>query len=243
MMMTYLRITLLILIVPTLHGIAEAQDRFHVFPQIADGYFADGSYYRSTLMVSNAFSLTPADCALQLYGLTARLGSMGLHDSFPITVPGNYGWAYLRTGADQTLKTGYATLTCSTYVYAEILYSFYASDGSKLSEATVFSSGPGFQLRLIADQTEGAKLGIAIANNSDISQNVTVTVTSDSDAAVGSATITIPARSSIAKFADELIPSSVNRLCRVTIQSPDYADFYVIGLRFTGRAFTTIPAH
>jgi hypothetical protein len=42
----------------------------HLFPQFADGRFTDGTYYRTTLMISNLSDTAPAACSLQLHGLT-----------------------------------------------------------------------------------------------------------------------------------------------------------------------------
>jgi hypothetical protein len=52
----------------------------------------------------------------------------------------------------------------------------------------------------------------------------------------------VSARTSLAKFLDELIPATAGRISRVTIESADLAYFETIGLRFTGAVFSTIPA-
>lgn len=51
------------------------------------------------------------------------------------------------------------------------------------------------------------------------------------------ARLVVPAGSSVAKFLDELVALPSNFVGKVTI-SPSY---YVIGLRFTGQVFTSIP--
>src|SRR5207249_3197591 len=43
---------------------------YHVFPAFADGTVSDGSYFRSTLMISNPSSSGTNTCTLQLRGLT-----------------------------------------------------------------------------------------------------------------------------------------------------------------------------
>ena len=45
-----------------------------------------------------------------------------------------------RTSATQPLQTGYGTLFCNEVVFANVIYSFYAPNGTKLAEATVFSA-------------------------------------------------------------------------------------------------------
>ena len=44
------------------------------------------------------------------------------------------------TWADQGLKTGYATVTCSEDVIANNIIEFCSANGTKLSETTVFSA-------------------------------------------------------------------------------------------------------
>src|SRR5437899_6396202 len=96
---------------------------------------------------------------------------------------------------------GYATLTCSEYVYAQALYSYYAKDGTKIAEATVFASagdiGGWSSYRMIADQRGGSQLGIAIANDTDLPRTYQVTINSVSGR------VTIPARTSTGKFLTE----------------------------------------
>src|SRR5690242_19807684 len=118
---------------------AFSQDTFHVFPQVADGRFSDGTFYKSTLMVLPFFDTDPATCSLRLYGMTAAFGTSGVTDTVNIAI--SAGSPYVETTAGtQSLKSDYATLTCSDYVFAQMLYSFYGANGAKLSEATVFSS-------------------------------------------------------------------------------------------------------
>jgi hypothetical protein len=124
-------------------------------------------------------------------------------------------------------------------VYAEALYSYYATNGTKIAEATVFSSEGdvgGFpSYRIIADQ-RGSQLGVAIANDSDLPRTYKLTINS----LTGS--ITVPARSAVAKFLTEVVPASANTVGLLQIESADFSDFYAIGLRFTGATFSTIPA-
>ncbi len=152
------------------------------------------------------------------------------------------GYYTSSSAADQPLRTGYATLTCSDYVYAQALYTYLAKDGTKIAEATVFASNGDYSFlndsyRMIADQRGGSQLGIAIANGTSLPRTYQVTINSLS------ATVTIPAHTSIARFLNEIVPGSANTVGILKIKSMDYSDFYAIGLRYTGAAFTTIPAN
>lgn len=213
---------------------AMAQSKTFTFPQFADGIASDGSFYRSTLMISPWFSSDGPNCTLTLRGISTDFGK-GLGTIFNFTIPtGNV--FVTNTSANQPLKTGYATLLCSTDVFAQVLYSFYAANGTKLSEATVFGTQPDFSTRLIFDYREGARLGIAIANDTD--QPHVYTFTNGSTIV----NVTIQPRSSMAKFLDQIIVVGVNQVSFVKITSADFSQFSVMGLRYTGVAFTTIPA-
>src|SRR5438094_8245333 len=143
----------------------------NVFPQVADGVFGDGGYYKTTFMILPVYgTLSPTiTCTLVLYGLGVNLDGKGSASQWTITISQD-GYYASSSAADQSLRTGYATLTCSDYVYAQALYSAYARDGTKIAEATVFASDGnplfGDSYRMIADQ-RGSQHGIAIANGTN----------------------------------------------------------------------------
>jgi pseudomonalisin len=201
---------------------------YHVFPQFADGRVSDGTYYRTTLMISNTSSNNAA-CTLQLHGLSI----IGFSSSYSVTAN---GWMIASTSGTQPFQSGYATLQCSTKVEAQLLYSYYLPNGVKLSEATVFSSPSSSSVKVIADQLEGAQLGLAIANDSD--QSVTYTI---SVAGISGPGFTLPGRTSISRFLNQFVPAlPANGIGVVQVNSSN-GTASVVGLRFTGSIFTTIP--
>jgi pseudomonalisin len=204
---------------------------YHVFPQVADGRMSDGTYYRTTLMISNPSSTSGATCSLQLHGLTVP--------GFALTYPmGPSGWIIAPTSGTQPFQSGYASLDCGTAkVEAQLLYSFYASNGTKLSEATVFSSLPVSTAWVIADHREGAQLGIAIAN--DTNQSVTYSITVSG--ATGTGSVTLAPKTSTAKFVYQLVSGIPANNVGVVQVTSNTGTANVIGLRYTGNAFTTIP--
>ena len=221
--------------------LANAQT-LNVFPQVADGVFGDGGYYKTTFMILPGYdtSSPTITCTLVLYGLGVNLDGHGSASQWTITISQD-GYYASSSAADQSLRTGYATLTCSEYVYAQALYSYYAKDGTKIAEATVFASagdiGGWSSYRMIADQRGGSQLGIAIANDTDLPRTYQVTINSVSGR------VTIPARTSTGKFLTEIVPGAANAVGILTIESTDLSGFYVIGLRYTGGIFTTLPAN
>jgi pseudomonalisin len=201
---------------------------YHVFPQFADGRNTDGTYYRTTLMISNPSANGSAKCTLQLRGLTVP----GFGPTYSL---GPSGWTIASTNGSQPFQSGFATLQCDTKVEAQLLYSYYLSNGTKLSEATVFSSPPGATAWVVADQREGAQLGLAIANDSD--QSVTYTISMGGT----STPLTLGPRSSTAKFINQFLPGIPAGNLGIVQVSSSNGTASVIGLRYSGAVFTTIP--
>lgn len=219
--------------------IATAQ----VFPQIAIGEVGDGTYYRATIAVQNNINRQQS-CQLQFYGLTPTIVGIGTNTAFPFNLPSG-GWFYFALDPSRPLQTGYATLGCSSSVVsANLQYSFYNGDGIKLGEATVFLQDTyASPVSFIADQTENARVGIAIANLNASASSFTITAVDQSGASVSGPAFTMAAKTSIAKFLDELIPGSgtAGKITRVTIVNSTNAQvFSAVGLRFTGSVFSTI---
>src|SRR5213594_925558 len=216
----------------------RAQNAINVFPQVADGVFGQGSYKTAFLVLPLDEDSPPATCTLVTRGLALYLDGRGPATRWTMTITQG-GFFVGVSSADQELRSGYAVLTCDDLVYAQAIYSYYGKDGTKLAEATVFASDGDFggsEYRLIADQ-RGSQLGLAFANDTDSPRTYRVTVGSQT------ASITVPARSSLPRFLTEIIPSSANTVAAVKIESPDFSDFFVIGLRYTGGIFTTMPAN
>ena len=217
---------------PTAPNASVTAAPYHVFPVFADGRASDGSYFRSTLMISSAKSGT---CTLQLRGLTVP--------GFPLTYQLQVnGWVIAPTSGTQTIRTGYATLQCTDNVEAQLLYSYYSSNGTKLAEATVFSSPPAKKVQILADTREGSQIALAIANDSDAENTYTIAVDDASGTVAGSVTRTLVPRTSMAKFLSEFLTLPPNYVGRVTVSSnTTTATSSIIALRYTGPVFATIP--
>ena len=165
-------------------GLTATASTYHVFPQFADGRLGD-TIYKTTLMISNPRRNAGSTCSLRLRGVTLT--------EFPLTYGmGGGGWEIKQSSGSGEFQSGYATLSCTAPVEAQLLYSIYSAAGRKISETTVFSSPPSRRIALIGDEREGARLGVAIANDSDVA--VTYTVSLSNAAATG--LVTVPPRSS-----------------------------------------------
>ena len=102
----------------------------------------------------------------------------------------------------------------------------------------------GFNLaRFVADQTEGARVGLALANQNPTDWNVTITINAIDGTVLGSVTVTIPARQSVSKFIDELVSGAQNgrgSIVMVQIDPGTTSGISAVGFRFTS-TFTTVP--
>jgi hypothetical protein len=155
------------------------------------------------------------------------------------------GWVIATTQGTQPLRSGYATLDCgSTEVTAQVAYSLYVPDGqagTKLAEATVFSSPPGRSVQLLNDGADGARLGVAIANDTSTDTSVQIRVGNLSGQILATRTLPVSANSSVVGFLDELVPGlPVRHKGQVFFDSAQQIN--VIGLRFTNSVYTTIPS-
>jgi hypothetical protein len=217
-----------------------AQATFHIFPQFVDGQLG-GYSYRSTLTIQPWFDSDAPTCSLNLYGMTAIVESVGSGSVFQNTITAG-SFSIRRTTGIQPLQTGYATLTCTDYVFAQVLYSYYDQYGTKIAEATVFSSPDAYTRSMLFDNRDNANLGIAISNNTDIAHTYTLTATGSFGTKTG--TVQIPARHNVSRFLTEFVsglPSGA--IGKVEITATDVSKLSAIGLRVTGAVFTTIPAN
>jgi len=152
------------------------------------------------------------------------------------------GFVIAPTPATQSLKTGYATLQCTANVEAQLLYSYYSPNGTKLAEAAVFSSPPSSKVQILADTREGAQIGIGIANDSDAQNTYSISVDDGSGTVAGTDTRTLGPRTSIAKYLSELMTLPPNYVGRVTVlPMTGTGTASIIGLRYSGTVFATIP--
>ncbi len=218
----------------------------HVFPQFADGKLPDGSYFKSTLMLINADTQSTNNCNFALYGdLRPRVEDAFVHSSnadWSIDL-GPGGWQMLTSTADGPLISGPATLICDHPVTAQVLFSFYNRTDVKLSEATVFSTPGGARLGFIADQRGGSRLALAFANSFVgyvRPSSYTIGAFAPDGTEIGTKSIPAPDSANLTVFVDEIIPATKGILTTLAIYGDDQR-VYVIGLRFTGNAFTTMP--
>ena len=214
-----------------------------IFPQVADGASSDGSFFRTTIALTRKAG-GDANCRLILYGMDTDFGS-GRGTVFPVTVPGNGFMSFRTTGAGR-LQSGYATVGCDRRISGQLTYASYDASGTKYGEATVFPTEvESSSYSMIVDGRDGARLALAIANNTDISRTYELTLRDGAGDTVSTGSVTVPARSNIAQFLNDLIspPPDSGTVYLLEARSSDHSDFSMIGLHVTGVVFSTVPAN
>lgn len=203
-----------------------------VYPQFAEGTFADGSYFR-TAFIYQSLPGTVTCNQTNRGGITGG-GNLEMLSPiskvFPLDIPDHI----------PPLRTGYSTIQCSAPLDARELLSFYDQNGTKISEATVFSAPSASTVQILADTRDGARIAMNIANDSDLAGIYTISVIDVNGTVVGTAARTIPARANAAEFLDQLVTVPANYYGKVIVSSSN-GSASAIGIRFTGNVFTTVP--
>jgi len=217
----------------------------HTFPQIADGKFADGSYYRSSV-VATSVNAGVTSCTLNLNGLASNRLAGGVL-TFDLTNVGAY--TILQTTGDQAFASGYATLNCTRPVTAFVVYEYFRPPTGLASTATVFSSQTGSLAQFTVDQRGGSRFAFSITNDTNFSNLYQMVVYDGAGQQAGQINVSIAGKSNRALFLDEFIPLPSAFLGSLVIgstsvTSPAGSPFSVIGLSFgcCSPVFTTIPA-
>ncbi len=222
---------------------AEEVSHKHIFPQ-----FPFGGGWESTLMLQALDGDTTCTFSAQDRFLTMQRSSGETYTGTELSffLPGMNDWRILKTAAPpvSVVSSGMAVLDCNKEVSANTLFSLEVG-GSVVAEALVEPSeevvASGEFAVFLADHRDNARFGMAVANPSNEPLDVFVTVgDTKGQVVVDTATVRIPANSSKAFFVDELGTIPPGHSGQVLIWSAE--SVYVVGLRFTGVVFTTIPA-
>ena len=88
----------------------------------------------------------------------------------------------------------------------------------------------------------GRDLGVAIANPAAIANSVTLTLRDQSGTVAGTPlTIVLKPQQQLAKFVSELLPGTTGSAFRGSLELQSSTPFAVLGLRFSGSEFSTLP--
>jgi hypothetical protein len=223
---------------------AQSTATLHVFPQVADGFLPDGSAYFSTLVAVNVGTAV-ATCTVRLNGGVAT----HIQGSVTMTIAPNGGSAAKNTALADTgsflpLATGYGTLSCDRPVAAQVGYFFLSSTLPTINlraGATVFSSAPTTRAELFVSNQVGFRSAVAIANDSDTAGQYQVTIVNQLGQTVTTSNLSVPARSNVARFFDELVQLPAEFTGGAIISSAS-TPFSAVGLLFNGPTFLSVAA-
>src|SRR5688572_2518539 len=238
-MMKRASLAVLCLLFFSLTAFAQGASTYHVFPHLVDGSFADGTFYRSAIYAVNTTTLN-AICTLRFFGLC--IDRLQAPNEFTLVAGGGVLRAITRgTGA---FGRGYGTLSCSEPVQAFLQYEYVSPSQSVLGTAAVFPAIPSLAAEFLFPPVPGYRLGVAVANDTDGEGVYSIRVAAAGPSEVRT-TVTIPARSSIAQFVDELVsmPPGFNPVAiLIETVGANQNPVRTIGLVFSGGTFSTVPA-
>ena len=208
----------------------------HVFPQVVDGVWSDGSSISSRFVITSIGG-PPATCNISLFGI----GPDRLTASANLVVKPS-SWETISTRAQEAVAAGYARLDCSQPVFASLTYSVQSANGALLGIATV-PGAPVASNALIPMLLDGRRrYGIAIANNNDALLQVTLSFTSNGTDSLRS--LQVPARSHYVAFVDDIfsVPAQGSGTFEILANGSVGSDnFNIMSLLFDQGAFTNVP--
>ncbi|HLH32671.1 MAG TPA: hypothetical protein VKY31_15835 [Terriglobia bacterium] len=256
----------LLLIAVFLFSANVAQAGQYYFPIIAAG-FSNGAgtdqFWDTEILVTNPTSKN-LNGFLTFYGpdgtalsVTLRFvpgtapGSVSTDQFFQFAIPANGAWRAYTNEAD-ILKTGWVELdTPDGEVSPVVVFSNNSRKSGLLSEGSVFPSYPATLQRLFSDygprsanipqftDTTVSDIGVAIANPTANSANITMRLLNSAGVKAQEIQITLPPFCSVSRFVHELFSGLTGFQGTLEIQSD--IGVAALGLRFTGPIFTTIP--
>ena len=223
-------------------GVVEVSHKY-IFPQ-----FVFGGGWASTLTLT-ALDEDETTCTFSAQGRHMTLRAVSGHSASGTEIPlGNFKtgqWNIFKTEApdDGPVSSGMAILQCDRAVLTHTLFSLTVG-GSVVAEALVepsheFKAFEEYVL-FFADHRNGARFGVAVANPSDRAIDVSVQVSDDQGEVIVDTTVNVDANASKAFFLDELGTIPEGHTGGIALRANE--SLYVIGLRFSGQVFTTIPA-
>jgi len=144
------------------------------------------------------------------------------------------------------IQAGYAVVTPSTSTSQMAVFAtFGMRRGQEAIQAGVIPASLTTNAILFVDASGklSKNLGVAIVNPGSTSTNVTLTLHKADGTELGHTTVTVPARQQTSKFVTELFASqsSVPKELTGTLSITSPTPVSVIGLRFRGPNFSTLP--
>jgi hypothetical protein len=236
-MRSTLKASFLIVIISLTASVAQAQNAglTHIFPQVVDGVSSDGTVYTSRFLIATSAG-SPATCQVSLFGLGPERLSAGAS----ILVQGSF-FETITSRGEAAIATGYARLDCSQPVVASLTYSILSATGTPRGIATVPGAPSAAAVLIPVVFTGRYRYGIAITNDNDAPQLVTLLFDSGATSLVR--TIQLQARSHYVAFVDELfnVPAAGLGTLRIgAVEGIGSDRFHITALLFDQGSFTNV---
>jgi hypothetical protein len=222
----------------TVWGIANPQSNQTVLPQ-----FAFGQGWYSALYFSNSNS-SPVSVTVNFTGdggTPLTVPSLG-GSSTVVNIAPN-GTAVLEAPNTSSFSEGYASISLPAGVTGNGIFRQSIAGRADQEAVVPLSNANSTTSRLTWDEAGGAVTAVAIVNPSAVPTNVQITVWDNSGNTIGTSSVALQAKGKTAVTLDSLsgLSSMAGRKgsAQFTVSTGTVA---VLGLRFSGVAFTSIPA-
>ncbi len=209
----------------------------HNFAQVGDG-----GGIRSVFLVLNQ-NAEEATVTLEFFKddgtpLTLTIGETTAA-SFEFTAPAGGTLRLLTSGASAAAQAGWARLTATRGVAAQLLFEIVAG-GKLVTQAAVETTGPLRAFDLFMRVTAGTNSGIALANITDVSAvNVRLTLRNNKGEKVAEKIVEVARQGHLAQFLSELFPEVGD--IEGSLHGVASGPVTVVALQQTGLVLGTLP--
>jgi len=144
------------------------------------------------------------------------------------------------------IRSGYVVITpdAQSVVPSPMATFGIVKSGVVQSQAGILPASAATTASLLVDVNTsiGRNLAFAIVNPADTTNVVTLTLLDSSGGTVATTTLSIPARQQVARFVSELFPTNtIASVFSGSLRLQSQASFFLLGLRFAGIEFSTLP--
>ncbi|HEV8132249.1 MAG TPA: cohesin domain-containing protein [Acidobacteriota bacterium] len=216
-----------------------------VFPQIANGSFAGGSFVTTLIFLNPTGVPTSGEARFFKSDgtpLVVSLTNGQTGSTFPFTLSEG-GSVFLQTDGTGALSAGYARVVSSGPLGGTILFSQLDAGGQAVTESGVGSSSPGthFSVPLLYSK-DSANTGIAFANLSSDTVEILLTLRDRAGAALGTQKAVLAPGQHLPRFATEYFTSLAGQPDFLgSIESLALTPVSAIALKLQGALLTTFP--
>ncbi len=217
-----------------------AAAREHLFPLLADG---DGFHSRLFL---NDVSASENRCALELRGAGLDAARFEEHAALTVSDAGIHieldaadAGVALATAGTGALSFGYAKLACAHPAVARML--LILESGGAPAAMTALESAHAQQAFEFPIYARFGRLGLVLANGNAQDASCALEVETADGASAGGANLTVPARSTVSRFLDELTPMRDGATGGIVAAMCD-RPVAALGVPFDGGAFTVLKS-